>query len=312
MKKLLLHITLFSSLVAVAQKSSYTITKENTDIKCIYGKVTLFDALISTSRMSFSTGLGTRMYFNGLYLSTNYEFHYLDNMAEASSTENIQGSSIYARQKSRNADIMAGYFFQRETDGKVRINLHNGSRTTTYTMVDAKYNKIFGAQVGFKNGFSYMTIPRGVTVSNYYNESAGIFQTDAGMTSVMKYSWLTIGGTFGKTVDVVANFSEYGLKGAHYIKRIYANIIIAVNSQLEDVYFTTNHGSSNELVKRYVLNGNVDMSKFGFCVGYETFTLKKFGMVTGLEAGIMPGVKASKSGNIYLGFKIGLVIGGQL
>lgn len=312
MKKLLFYIILFSTLGSAAQKSSYTITKENTDIKCIYGKISVLEALISTSRMSFSTGFGGRMYFNGIYLSGNYDFHYLDNMAEASSTENIRGNSIYARQKSRNADIMAGYFFQKKTDGKVRINLHSGSKVTYYTMVDAKYNKIFGAQIGFKNGFSYMTIPKGVTVSNYYNESAGTFQTEAGMTTVMKYSWLTIGGTFGKAVDVEANFSEYGSKGAHYIRRFYANAIIAVNSKLEDVYFTENKGSSNELVKRYVLNGNVDMSKFGFCVGYETFTLKKFGLITSLEAGKLPGVKASKSGNIYLGFKVGLVIGSCL
>ena len=309
MKKLLFYIIIFVSLKSQSQKLTYSIVKENTDIKCVYGKVTIIDALISTSRMSFSTGLGTRMYLNGLYLSTNYEFHYLDNMAEASSTEQIRGSSIYARQKSRNADIMAGYFFQKNTDGKVRINLHNGSKVTRYTIVDAHYNKIFGAQVGFKNGFSYMTIPRGVKVSDYYNESAGTFETQAGMTSFMKYSWLTIGGTIGKTVDVDANFSSYGLKGAHYIQRLYANIIIATNSQLEDVYFTENYGSSNPLVKRYVLNGNVEMSKYGFCVGFETFTLKKFGMVTGLEVGKMPGVTLSKSGNIYLAFKVGLVFG---
>ncbi|MBI3517886.1 MAG: hypothetical protein HY062_00830 [Bacteroidetes bacterium] len=312
MKKLLVYILLLSSLVSVAQTSSYTITKENTDIKCIYGKISLLEALISTSRMSLSTGLGTRMYFNGIYVSTNYDFHYADNLAEASSSENIRGNSVYARQKSRNADIMAGYFFQKDTEGKVRINLHSGSKTTYYTMVDAHYNKIFGAQIGFKNGFSYMTIPQGVTVSNYYNESAGTFAADAGMTTIMKYSWLTIGGTFGKTVDVDANFTQYGSKGAHYMKRFYANAIIAVKSQLEDVYFTENYGSSNELVKRYVLNGNVDMSRFGFCIGAETFSLKKFGMITSLEAGMMPGVKTKITNNIFIGFKVGLVIGSTL
>lgn len=309
MKKSLFYIILFSSLVSVAQQSNYTIIKENTDIKCTYGKLSLLEALISTSRMSFSTGLGARMYFNGLYVSTNYDFHYADGLAEASSTENIRGNSIYARQKSRNADIMAGYFYQKNTDGKVRINLHNGSRVTTYTMVDAHYNKIFGAQMGFKNGFSYMVIPQGVTVSNYYNESAGTFAADAGMTTIMKYSWLTIGGTFGKTVDVDAKFSEYGLKGSHYMKRFYANVIIAVKSELEDVYFTENYGSSNPFVKRYVLNGNVDMSKFGFCVGAETFSLKKCGMITSLEGGVMPGVKGKISNNLFIGFKVGLVIG---
>ncbi len=309
MKKLLLNIILFSSLVSVAQQSSYTITKENTDIKAIYGKISLLEALISTSRMSFSTGLGARMYFNGLYVSTNYDFHYADGLAEASSTENIRGNSIYARQRSRNADIMVGYFHQKDIDGKVRINLHNGSRVTTYTMVDAHYNRIIGAQIGFKNGFSYLVVPRGVNVSNHYDESRGSFAADGGMTTIMKYSWLTIGGTFGKTVDVDANFTTYGAKGSHFMKRFYANVIIAVKSELEDVYFTENYGSSNPLVKRYTLNGNVDMSKFGFCVGAETFSLKKFGMITSLEAGLMPGVKAKVSDNVFIGFKVGLVIG---
>ncbi|MES2513022.1 MAG: hypothetical protein V4580_02715 [Bacteroidota bacterium] len=313
MKKLLIYSILFSSLVAAAQKSTYNITRENTDMKCIYGKIALLDALISTSRMSFAAGVGTRMYFNGLYVATNYDFHYADGLAEASSTENVQGTSVFKRQKSRNADIVGGYFFQKKkTDGKVRINLKNGHNSTTYTMVDAEYNKLFGAQVGFKNGFSYLVVPRGVTVANYYNESAGTFETDNGMTTIMKYSWLTIGGTIGKTVDVEANFSEYGIKGAHYLRRIYANVIIAVKSELEDVYFTANHGSSNEMVKRYVLDGNVDMSKFGFNVGYETFSLKKCGLVTSLETGMMPGIKGSGSGNFYLGFRVGLVIGKTL
>ena len=312
MKKLLFYTIILFSLVAQAQTSTYSITKDNTDIKCIYGKISLVDALISTSRMSFSTGLGTRMYFNGIYLSGNYDFHYADGLAEASSSENIRGSSIYARQKSRNADIMGGYFFQKEKEGKVRINLRNGGKVTYYTNVNAHYNRIIGAQIGFKNGFSYMVIPQGVKVSNYYNESAGTFAAQAGMTTIMKYSWLTIGGTFGKTVDVDANFSEYGLKGSHFMKRFYANMIIAVKSQLEDVYFTENHGSSNELVKRYVLDGNVDMSKFGFCVGAETFSLKKCGLITSLEGGLMPGVKGKASDNLFIGFKVGLVIGSTL
>src|SRR4051812_20244584 len=118
MKKIFLYTVLFSTLPSFAQKS-YTLLRENTDIKFADGKLAIWDILISNSRMTFAGGVGGKLYLNGLYLNLNYDFHYLDNLAEASTSENIQGSSIYKPTKSRNGEIMAGYYFQKESQGQI-------------------------------------------------------------------------------------------------------------------------------------------------------------------------------------------------
>ncbi len=312
MKKNFFLITLlFISISLNAQKDAltYSITKENTDIKFVQGKVAVWDILISTSRMTFSGGFGGKMYLNGLYLGLNYDYQYLDNLAEASSSENIQGSSIYKPTKSRNGEATLGYFFQKETEGKVKIKIKSEGKTTYYAKVDAKYNRLFGLQASYKKGFSHLTIPAGVLVQDAYITSRGTFKTEYGMTSFMQYGWISVGPTFGKVVDVEANFSEYGSRKAQFFDRFYANVIIAANSNLEDVYMVENFGGSNQMTHQYVLDGNVVMSKIGFNLGYETYKFSKFGVTAGLEIGAMPGVKISGAGNGYLLVKWGLVFG---
>lgn len=311
MKKICLFISMFVAIASQAQTLSYTIEKENTDIKFGLGKLSVWDILISTSRMTFSGGVGGKFYMNGLYVNANYNFHYLDNLAEASSTENIRGSSVYKPTKSRDADLTVGYFYQKETEGKVRVNIRSTSSVTHYTYVDAKYNKIMGVQLGYKSGFSQLTIPQGINVTDYYLPSTGVIKTDAGMTSYLQYGWLSVGPSYGKIVDVEADFKGIGVRKSQYFKRFYANVLIATKGKLEDVYYTEGYGSSNPLVHRYVLDGNVTMSKFGFNVGFETFKFNKVGFVYGLELGVMPGVKVTKAGNGYLAVKWGILFGKQ-
>ncbi|MBL0329626.1 MAG: hypothetical protein IPP64_09465 [Bacteroidetes bacterium] len=306
---LFLTVHLFSS--AQTDPVKYSLTRENTDIKFIQAKLAVWDILISSSRMTFSGGLGGKLYLNGLYVGLNYDYQYLDNLAEYSSSENIQGSSIYKPQKSRNADATVGYFFQKEAEGKIRINLKSHGKTTYYTKVDAKYNKIFGVQAGFKKGFSHMTIPQGVDVQDAYLPQSGTFQTQSGMTTYMNYSWVSVGPTYGKIEDVEIDVEGLGLRRSKFFQRFYGNVLIATSSKLEDVYMTENFGSSNELVHQYVLDGNVEMSKIGFNIGYETYRYSKVGVGYGIEIGAMPGVKISGAGNGYLLVKWGIIFGKQ-
>lgn len=296
-----------------AQKGAitYSIVKENTDIKFVQGKVAVWDILISYSRMTFSGGFGGKLYLNGLYVGVNYDHQYLDDLAEASSSENIQGSSIYKPTKSRNGEATLGYFFQKETEGKIKVKVKSVGKTTYYAKIDAKYNKIFGVQASYKKGFSHLTIPTGVLVQDKYLTSRGTFATEYGMTSFMEYGWISVGPSYGKIIDVEADFSEYGTRKAQSFSRIYANVIIAANSKLEDVYMVENFGGSNQMTHQYVLDGNVVMSKLGFSLGYETYKFSKFGVTAGLEIGAMPGVKISGAGNGYLLVKWGLVLGKQ-
>lgn len=313
-----LIIILFYSISLFSQKKfnpqdvlSYSIKKENTDIKFMQAKVSVWDILISNSRMTFSGGFGGKLYLNGLYVGLNYDYQYLDNLAAYSSSEYIQGESIYLPTKSRNADATLGYFFQKEKEGKIKVRIKSQGKTTYYAKVNAKYNNILGLQVGYKNGFSHLTIPKGVLVQDAYISSRGTFQTEYGMTTFMKYGWISLGPTYGKIVDVTADFEGIGERSTQYFDRFYANVIIAGKSNLEDVYFVENKGNTNELTHQYVLDGNVVMSKIGFNLGYETYKFSKVGVVAGIEIGAMPGVKISGAGNGYLLVKWGIIFGKQ-
>jgi hypothetical protein len=309
MRKLFIYIMLFCTISAAAQPLKYSITKENTDIKFVSEKLAIWDILVSTSRMTFSGGVGGKMYLNGLYLNVNYNFHYLDNLAEASSTDKVQGSSVYKPTKSRDADATIGYFFQKKTNGKVRLHLKSEGKVSYYMNAIADYNKIFGVQAGYKKGFSQLTIPGGIPVKDYYIPETGTITTEHAVVTYMQYGWLSFGPSYGKVVDVIADVEQYGIRKAQFVNRFYANVLMATSSKLEDVYYTEGFGSSNPLVHRYVLEGNVPMSKLGFNVGYETFKYTGFGVTAGVEIGLMPGVKMTGAGNGYFLFKWGFILG---
>ncbi|NVO03528.1 MAG: hypothetical protein HXX09_12590 [Bacteroidetes bacterium] len=310
MKRTLTYLLIICAFSAYSQEMTYTIKSENTDIKLVNAKLSFWDILVSSSRMTFAGGIGGKVYLNGLYVGGNYDIHYLDDLGEAVSSDNIvRGSSIYQPTRSKNGDVTLGYFLQRETTGKVRVNLKQQGKTLVYTKVEAKYNRIFGLQVNYKTGFSHMTIPAGVEVKDKYFPELGHIKTDYGMTTFMKYKWISFGPSIGKIVDIVADFDELGERKVKFFERIYGNVIFATKSELEDVYYTEGFGSSNPMVHQYVLDGNVAMSNLGFNIGYETFKLRGVGVGYGIEIGVMPGVKVKGAGNGYFLVKWGLVFG---
>lgn len=290
------------------------ITRENTDIKFINAKTSVFDVLISQSRMTFSGGLGGKFYYNGFYLNANYTYHYADNLAEVVGTPLIGGNSIYQNTKSRDADATLGYFFQKKTKGEVKIKI-SGSRVGRmnvdhYAKVIANYNKLLGLQVGYKQGFSNLTIPEGIIVRDVYINPNNDIKTNTGLNTYMEYGWFSFGATFGKTIDVAVNLEKYGAKKAQYLSRFYVNLLMSRFSKLEDVYFKDYYSYPNMTVhNQYILNGNVNMSNVGFNVGWETTNFNKIGIIYGTELGIMPGVKVTNAGNFYLSLKWGIIFG---
>lgn len=298
---------LFLAIAGKAQELTYSNKKVNTDIKFFNVKLGFFDFLVSKSRMTMSAGLGGKLYLNGLYLGLNYDYQYVDQMAEASSTENIKGSSIYKPTRSRYGDATIAYYKQTEKEGQVKIFLKGVGRTKYYALVDAKYNKFFGVQLGYKSGFSYLTVPAGINVKDYHSNAE--VTTENGLTTFMQYGWISVGPSFGKITDVSADFKGYGNKKNREFVRYYANLIYAVSSNLEDVYFNADISGNNRLINQYVLQGNTAMSKIGFNVGLETLKFYGVGLIGGIEGGMMPGVKVTGAGNVYISLKVGMGIG---
>lgn len=312
--KFLIHFALlFTAITLSSQTLTYKVLRENTDVKFIHAKISPADVLVSTSRMAFSASPGIKAYAKGLYFTANYDFQYIDNMA--SYITNVKGSSVYKSTKSRYANTTLGYSFSKIKQGKVYIRLGSGStnggmtKIEKYTYVDAKYKQQFGVQGGYQKGFSHLTVPSGISVTDYYDESAKVVQTQYKTSTFMEYAWLSFGGSYSKMIDVEVDLSTYGVRSNESLTRFYGNILLSTQSSLEDIYMVSDFGSSSSYTHRYVLNGNTNLSRLGFNIGYEVFKIKSIGLFYNLEIGLMPGVKIEGAGNGYLSFKWGMLIG---
>lgn len=297
--------------------STYKILRDNTNTNFITGNLELVNLTISGSRMSIAGGPGIKAYFNGVYATADYEYHYLDGLSEALNSDANTGHSVYNNQKSRNADANIGYFFKKTVEKKVAMNLYSQSNGSTithyYTNVDAHVNKIFGVMLGYKSGFSNIMLKEGFLVKPYGNDNVATTSSSYNTATNMQYGWITIGPSFGSIEDVVADIEGYGLRKSQYLRRFYFNLIYAAKTKVEDVYFeiepTSSVGTNKTLVYRYVIDGNTPMSKLGFNLGMETFKFAKFGLSSKLEVGSAPGVKGNFLGNLYFSFKVGLSLG---
>ena len=288
-----------------------TLTRENTNIKYFTAKVWPWEMLSSGSRFTFAAGAGGRLYLNGLYINADYTYHYVDALAKSGSI--ISGNSIYEPTNSRDGDASIGYFFQKKTRGKVHVRIGRSlsaghSNTDHYATVIANYNKLFGFQMGYKQGFCNLTIPQGIIVRDAYIQPDHDIITTQGLNTYMEYGWYSFGATYGKIIDVAVDLEKYGHIDAHYMSRFYANILLAKYSKLEDVYYKDYNNYKHTVNHLYVLDGHVKMSNIGFNIGWERTNIKKLGTTYGVELGTIPGVKVSQAGNFYFTLKAKLTL----
>lgn len=287
------------------QTLTFSDLEDETNIKFFAGKIAFWDVLISGSRMTFAGGFGGKLYLNGLYVNANYNYHYLDGLAQGSV---IRGESVYLPTKSRDGDLQIGYYMPKVKEGKVKVFLKGIGRTKYYALIDAKYTKIFGPQIGYRSGFSNIIVNEGNVAKDYYIDN-GERTLENDVRTYMQYGWINAGISFGSVKQVSANFQGYGVKKRRDMERVYGNILYAAYQKLEDVYYDDDFQQG--IVHRYVLDGNVGMSKLGFNVGYESYKYVGVDLLLNLELGVMPGVKGAISDNVYLNFKTGLIIGGK-
>lgn len=311
MKKIVLSLFLSVSFISqINSQVQYKLLREETDTKFIYGNLGLVNLNISNSRMSFAGGPGIKFYAKGIYLTADYEFHYLDNLADLRQGTPETAYGIYKTQNGRNAQASAAYFFRKEKEKNVKVHVKTEGKTTYYTNVKAHVNQIFGLEVGYKSGFS------NITFTEDRSKDYDGYPVPNGITTVMAYNYISVGPSFGKIEDVVAEVAGYGVKKSQFFSRVYVNLLYAPKMEFEDVYlrFQNNNsgGSSVTYLHQYALNDNIDLSRLGFNVGYETYKFNRFGASTTIELGILPGVKKQVADNVYLALKIGLSFGSVL
>ncbi|HOZ87415.1 MAG TPA: hypothetical protein PL029_06640 [Bacteroidia bacterium] len=223
----------------------------------------------------------------------------------------MTGQSVYKDQRSRNINALAGYLINWNKNGPVKIHLKSGHGTggktvDTYAEISTDYKQYFGIEGGIKSGYSFLTYKADATINGKDQSNDSEVPISGYFTTYMQYTWAQFGFSFGKIINMEADFSGYGKRTASYMTKFYGHLILPVSTNLEDIYFTPDNGSSKLLTYRYVLNDIVPLSKIGFRAGYEFIPMKKL-MGVGLELGTMPGIK--KGGNFYISTKLSFNFG---
>ncbi|HXC03947.1 MAG TPA: hypothetical protein VNZ86_04295 [Bacteroidia bacterium] len=283
---------------------TYSVLRDNTKINFLSTGIDPFDMQVGNTFYMGLSANAEALYHN-FFIHTEYNYHYVS--ADIGGSNRIDGESIYTPTNSNDFEILGGYFFTRVVDGKVPITLKvtgngSGGHTTYYTKVDAQYEKFYGVECGVAKGVKLMFAEGQFNATDAFSGASSSF--NGAFSTNMEYTWLYLGGSLGKMFDVAANFSEYGNKTGRCLKRIYAHVIIPLQSKLDDIYWLEGYGSSNPIYHKYVIDNTVPKGKVGFRIGFSQDFYSQI-ISGGGEFVLMPGLNGM-SPMFRLKFQLGL------
>jgi len=282
----------FSSKNKDKDKDNMTYTLSNDNVNINYYSVGIDPLCLqagNTTYMGISPA-GTVLY-NNIFLHAEYNYHYLAFDANDAGTA-VSGSSIYQPTNSNDFELLGGYYFTRVVDGKVRIDLKQKGKVNYYTNVNAKYEKFIGLEGGIERGVKLIYANGQFNaVDGYSGQNTafnGLFSTN------MTYTWLYLGGSIGKLIDVTGDFSEIGKKSNKTLNKFYVHAIFALQNQLDDIYYLSPSANGSPLYYKYQINNTVPKSNIGIRLGFNQDYFFNV-MSTGAELELMPGIKGSSS-----------------
>jgi len=290
---------------------TYKVVKNDPETSFLCANIDPWNTLISRSRMTFAAKTGLCGYHNNVYVNLSGDFHYLDYLADAT-TSNVNGKSIYATQASRNINVSAAYFFTKVTPCSLTLYLASVGRVRYHAKIKTECSKFFGPEIGYSSGFSLVTfdpdngrVKQPVNVTEYYagqtTELKGAFST------YMQYQWVMVGACFGRIANVEVDFEQYGLRRERSMKKYTLCAILPASSTFEDIYVekTVITNSSKTLYYRYVVN-NLPHSRIGLKLSYDYVPINT-SMNYGFDTGFLPGFK--NGGNFFVQFRFGVTLG---
>ena len=148
---------------------------------------------------------------------------------------------------SRLIDVAGTFFFKSKMETKpLRIALKSSGYVTTVTDVPGQELTRIGIRAGFRGGSTWyhmgdMDVNYGDQLPN--NASEGI----SDQSTMLRYSQLRVGIGIIKSTNLWIDTEQYGRRSNAGTVMYYGDVLIGMNSAVDDVYYLERGGTSEEL-----------------------------------------------------------------
>jgi hypothetical protein len=321
MKKIYLLITVLlfslSSLFAQKQKMpdsvEISILQNEVNPPFLMGSAEIFSGNINRYNFSFNTGMGFKGMVGRIYASTDWEYNYLDGMAEVAMWNFAQkGFSVYQPQLSRNGSVLLGFAVHQKTkEEDISFVVKSTGGVDYYTKVPGKISKKIMIEGAYTRGFTWYGIDgltgKGVNLSENSTDIVN-FNSD-GVSTMMDYSYFALGGSMVEYTNMTIDIAKFGRRSTQIFTRVYAHVLVGMKNEIDDVYITKElpgiPSGNTTYYQRYRINESMEKSNLGFRAGYDVDFIQGIGFGGTLEAGLFPGRTSDDKiwGNFYVLWK---------
>lgn len=272
----------------------------------------------SPSNSTIFADFGGKFKKGNFFLNADYRIDYANGLEEFYyNVEQNTANSIYSEKAPKHLLATVGYIFlkdQSETTVDFHLKTVGGGRSSTayYTRASSAQTKFWMADLGLRKGFNQVQCTgKKLTFESADGSDADLAPAPASTRTMMDYTMIQAGISFGKIGYWEAQIKEYGLRRSEKFVRFYADLLYLVSSSIDPIYYNLRNINPNiqkDLYTRYDLN-NSKRSKLGICLGATTNNISRFGIQAGAELGYMPGIAGSVKSNISFTINSNISIG---
>ncbi|MFN8865322.1 MAG: hypothetical protein ACK500_10395 [Flavobacteriales bacterium] len=220
------------------------------------------------------------------------------------------GATVFPQNKAlpaRNIDVAVTYFFITKSKSKnLRFKLKQVGNVEYVTYVPGTEIEQWGIRGGFLAGSTWYGM-NDVTVE--YGESLDFLNGDNmfEQSTNLRYSQLRVGVGFSQTSNLWVNFDDYGVRGNVGTVLYYADLLVGMRSDLDDVYYAER--GVDEANTYFYTPGAIDESvksaRLGFEIGLRQLPCR--GAFSGYAAlGRINGIQGGSNGYFRMGAQISL------
>jgi len=247
-------------------------------------------------------------YLNEFFSVNLYSrFHLGERVADFSGNEPY-ATSMYEPKHSRDLGFLATYYFINDIKhGNRVIRLGGNNRQEIITEVPCDYSQRFGVDLGFSAGVTYYNFQEDESIDVLDMTGNAIVignNNERSIASYYKYSFMKVGVNWTILNQVTIQTDKFGRRSDNSTSTIYLHAFVGLNGALDDIYYPPNFmDPETGPFSQYSLSP-VGFNRLGGCIGWSTYGLKKMGIGTVLECGLLPGPKTAIVNNLYLDLKL--------
>ncbi len=294
------------------------ITLENFNPNFLAGHIPFLGFDFSPSSSTIFANFGVKLKKGDFFLDAEYNIAYVNQLEEFYyNIPPTTANSIYGDKSPQHFNLTLSYIIlKKERETKAYFFLkqtgYGKSAVRWFTSAPSKESLFLMIDLGMRKGFSQVQCSgKELTIEKLVEPDGFMAPTPEKIRTMMDYTMLQAGISFGKMGYWEADIPKYGFRRSERFIRYYADLLILVGSSIDPVYNderTTNTSLEHAVYTKYDLN-NSKRSKFGFCIGATRNSISKFGFQEGLEMGYIPGIKGTFKSNFALSLTTSFSIG---